>query len=177
MARIHAETGNDAHAKTLGVIEVSVPDVVKQLNLLDSIDYQDAFAVTTAKPRTPEALMRDVFEGAPEWFLNAWSNILGKAILGLPHGLDQRRSPDRVVGWDVVHSGGDVFVIGLDTPRGLDCRLFALNSPSQEIVGTYIRLNSAYVRQLWPTIRAGHRFFLPYLLRRSARRAASGAGQ
>ena len=171
MTRIHAQTGNIANAKKVDVVEVAVPDAVKQLNLLDRFDYRDAFALTTAQPRTPEDLMRDIFEGAPAWFLHAWSNVLGKAMLGLRHGLDQRPSPDRVVGWNVVQGTGDVFVIGLDTPRGLDARLFALTSPTQEIVGTYIRLNSDYVRRLWPTIRAGHRFFLPYLLRRSARRA------
>jgi hypothetical protein len=174
MDRIDSQTGSNAHAEKVDVVEVSIPDAVKQLDLLDRIDYQDAFAVATAQPRTPEALMRDVFEGAPAWFLHAWSSILGKAILGLRHGLDQRPSPDRVVGWNVVQVAGDVFVIGLDTPRGLDARLFALTSPTQEIVGTYIGLNSDYVRRLWPAIRAGHRFFLPYLLRRSAGRAAVG---
>jgi hypothetical protein len=173
MAGTDAQAGAPARATKVDLVEVPVPDTVKDLNLLDRNDYQDAFAVTTARPRTPETLMRDVFEGAPAWFLHAWSAILGRALLGLPHGLDQRPSPDHVVGWNVIREADDVFVIGLDTPRGLDARLFALTSPTQEIVGTYIRLNSDYVRRLWPTIRAGHRFFLPYLLRRSASRAVS----
>ena len=167
------QVGNP-NTKNVDIVEVSVPEPVRQLNLLDSIDYEDAFAITTAHPRTPEALMRDVFEGAPAWFLHTWSNVLGKAILGIY--IDGRPRPDRVVGWKVMEGAGDVFVIGLDTPGGLDARLFALTSPTQEIVGTYIRLNTPYVRRLWPRIRAGHRFFLPYLLRRSARRAASADG-
>lgn len=174
MVRIEAEAANNRNAKNIEVIEVPVPDAVHQLELLDGFDYQDAFAVPAAQPRTPEALMRDVFEGAPAWFLHTWSNVLGKAILGIH--LDGTPSPDRVVGWEVLRSAGDVFVTGLDTPRGLDARLFALTSPTQEIVGTYIRLNTDYVRRLWPRIRAGHRFFLPYLLRRSALRAASADG-
>lgn len=83
-------------------------------------------------------------------------------------GLDLSRSPDHVVGWQVIAQRDDVFAIGLDTPRGLDARLFAVTTPTEEIVGTFIRLRTGYVRRLWPAIRAGHRFFLPYLLRRSA---------
>ena len=171
MVRIEAQAANNRSARNIEVTEVPVPDAVERLKLVDRFDYQDAFAVPAIHPRTPEALMRDVFEEAPAWFLHTWSNVLGKAILGIH--LDGRPSPGRVVGWEVLQGAGDVFVIGLDTPRGLDARLFALTSPTQEIVGTYIRLNTPYVRRLWPRIRAGHRFFLPYLLRRSALRAAS----
>ena len=174
MVRIEAKAANNRSARNIEVTEVPVPAAVERLRLLDGFDYQDAFAVPTAHLRTPETLMRDVFEGAPSWFLHTWSNVLGKAILGIH--LDGRPSPGRVVGWEVLQGVGDVFVIGLDTPRGLDARLFALTSPTHEIVGTYIRLNSDYVRRLWPRIRAGHRFFLPYLLRRSALRAASADG-
>lgn len=151
------------------VEEVAVPRQAAELNLFDRVDYQDAFSVAAVHPRTPEALMRDVMEGAPAWFLFSWSNVLGKAILG--GGLDRRPDAKTVVGWKVLVDTGDVFVVGLDTPRGLDARLFTLTSPDQEIIGTQIRLNTSYVRRWWPAIHTGHRFFLPYLLKRSARRA------
>jgi hypothetical protein len=150
-----------------------VPAAASALNLFDRVDYEDAFRTRSFLDRTPQELMRDVLEGAPAWFLYAWSNILGKAVLG--QGLDLRHGPDRVAGWKIVEDNGEMFAIGFDTPRGLDARLFACTSPSEELVGTQIRLNSPYARRWWPAIRLGHRFFLPYLLRRSARRAARRA--
>jgi hypothetical protein len=155
---------------SVDVEEVAVPGLVGRLDL-GRVDYEDAFTMAVARPRHPEQLMRDMLEGAPPWFLHAWSQLLGKAVLGLRDGLDLSSSPDHVVGWQVIARKDDVFAIGLDTPRGLDARLFTVTTPTEEIVGTFIRLRTAYVRRLWPTIRAGHRFFLPYLLRRSANAA------
>ncbi|MFL6090898.1 MAG: hypothetical protein ACJ71Z_12250 [Aeromicrobium sp.] len=151
------------------VVEIAVPRVAAELKLFDRVDYEDAFRTQTWTPRTSEQLMRDVFEEAPDWFLHAWSTVLGKGIFG--RGLDLEQRPDRVVGWKVVADTGEVFATGVDLPRGLHARLFAIASPSEEIVGTQIRLNSAYARAWWPAVRAGHRYFLPYLFRRSAERA------
>lgn len=151
--------------------EIPVPEAAARLALLESVDYEDAFAATTTAPRSPEALMRDVLEGAPRWFLHAWDLILGRAILG-SRRLNLRQSPDRVVGWKVLVDRDDIFAVGLNTPRGLNARLFTLSSPDEEIIGTQIQLSTAYARRWWPAIEAGHRFFLPYLLRRSLHRRA-----
>ncbi|HUP99336.1 MAG TPA: hypothetical protein VM093_02650 [Aeromicrobium sp.] len=151
-----------------GIQEISVPEAAARLGLLASVDYEDAFSATSTAPRNPERLMRDVLEGAPTWFLHSWSLLLGRAILG-NGGLNLRQSPDRVVGWKVLVNREDIFAVGIDTPRGLNARLFTLRSPDQEIIGTQIQLTSEYARRWWPTIRAGHRFFLPFLLRRSLR--------
>jgi len=157
-----------AHADA---VEIEVPPTVARLDLFDRVDYEDAFLVKPASGRSPEQVMRDVLEGAPTWFLQAWSNVLGRAVLG--EALDLRPSPDRIAGWTIVTNASDLIAIAFDTPRGLDARLFAVTSIDKEIVGTQIRLNTTYARRWWPVIRAGHRFILPRLVRRSARRAAA----
>lgn len=60
---------------SVDVEEVAVPGLVGRLDL-DRVDYEDAFTVAVARPRKPEQLMRDMLEGAPPWFLHAWSSLL-----------------------------------------------------------------------------------------------------
>src|SRR5689334_13080288 len=128
-----------AAGTTPRVVEVGVPAEVRPLQLLDRIDYEDAFSVPAAAFRTPEALLRDVLEGAPAWFLRTWSSVLFKGVLN--YRLDMRASAERIAGWDIVADTGDVVVIGFDSPRGAKARLFAVVRDDAEIVGTLAQLD------------------------------------
>lgn len=151
------------------VLEIKVPAKIAPLGLLDRVDYQDAFSTRAVTRRAPEELLRDVLEGAPDWFLQSWSTVIFKGALGLI--LDMEHSPDRIAGWRIVADTGNLIAIGFDSPRGAKARLFATISNDTEIVGTLAQLDSLYARSGWPLIRLAHRFFLPYLLRQSAERA------
>jgi hypothetical protein len=153
------------------VTEVRVPDAVANLRLLDRVDYHDAYVVHVESPRQPDVLLRDFLEGAPPWFVLPWAHVLGHGLLGKPVDLSPR--PDRVVGWDVVADSPGAFAVALDTPRGLAARIIAVTAPGQEVIATQIKLSSKFARSLFPAIRRGHRFFAPFLLRRSAARASA----
>ena len=161
-------TGGPRSAGQGSVIETEVPAQVAALELLGHVDYSDAFSTRARTRRAPEGLLRDVLEGAPAWFLRTWSTVIFKGVLGLR--LDMEHSPDRIAGWQLVADDGHIVAIGFDSPRGAKARLFATVSGDTEIVGTLVQLDSRRAKLGWPIIRVGHRFFLPYLLRRSSAR-------
>ncbi len=152
---------------TSAPVEVSVPAGVRDLDLLGRVDYQDAFLVETTQERTPEQWLRAFLAGAPRWFTVPWIVVLGGVLLGA----DPRvvRKPGHVMGWQVLRDEPDAFAVGLDTPRGLNARLIAQAPAGQALIATQIRLDTAYAQRLWPAIRPGHRYFLPYLLGRASK--------
>jgi hypothetical protein len=152
---------------TSGPVEVSVPATVTDLDLLGRVDYQDAYQVETAHERTPEQWMRAFIEGAPRWFTVPWIVGLGGVLLGA----DPRivREPGHVMGWKILRDEPDAFVVGLDTPRGLNARLIAQAPSGRAVIATQIRLDTGYAQRLWPAIRPGHRYFAPYLLGRASK--------
>lgn len=147
-------------------VEVAVPAAVGELALLDRVDYEDAFQVDTPLQRTPEQWMRGFIEDAPRWFQLPWINLLGRGILRARIG--PMGAPDYVLGWKVIVGGPDAFAVGLDGSNGPLARLIALTPPGHAVLATQVRLDSAPARMLWPAIRGGHRFFVPYLLSRTA---------
>jgi hypothetical protein len=149
-------------------VEVRVPAAVAQLHLFDRVDFQDAYSIDTSIKRTPEQWMRAIVEGAPRWFRVAWPAVLG-TLAGLDFG--PQDASDHVLGWKVVHDRPDVFVVGLESSRGLVVRLIALAPPGHALFATQLRLENAYARRLWSVARPGHRYFAPRLLTRAARRA------
>ncbi|OBJ49828.1 hypothetical protein [Mycobacterium sp. 1423905.2] len=148
--------------------ETQVPDLVAELGLLDRVDYEDAYTVSTGASRTPEQWLRAFLEGAPRWFQLPWAG-LGKALLGAKFG-PVTPTPGYVLGWKILHQGNDSFAVGLDSSAGLRARLIAVTAPGRVVVATLIALDTPYARNAWPVIRRGHRFFAPYLLRRAASR-------
>jgi hypothetical protein len=151
-------------------VEIDVPAAVSDLHLLARVDYADAFAIDTDLDHTPEQWLRAFLEGAPKWFTIPWIAVLGAGLLGIdPRVLRRAR---HVVGWRILHESEDAFAVGLDSPRGLSARLIAVTPPGRAVVATQIELDTAYVRTLWPAVRSAHRFFVPVLLDRAARRLA-----
>jgi hypothetical protein len=156
-------------------VEVDVPRVVTALDLLGRVDYRDAYAIETAVERTPEEWMRAFLQGAPRWFTLPWMIGLGAGLLGIDPRVVRR--PGHVMGWAVLRDEPDVFVVGLDSPRGFRARLAAVPTPGRVTIATEIGLDTAYARRLWPAIRRGHRYFAPYLLGLAARRVRAAEGR
>lgn len=150
-------------------VEIEVPPAVGEMALFERVDYQDAFAIDNDLRQSPEQWMRAFLDGAPLWFKLPWAGIATVA-LGAQLGPIRPGTPGYVVGWKVLDDGPEAFVIGLESRGGLHVRLVASTPPGRAIITTQIRLDTAYVRRLWPVVRRGHRFFIPYLLDRAARR-------
>jgi hypothetical protein len=148
-------------------VEVDVPAVVTDLNLLGRVDYEDAFQIDTSLERTPQEWMRAFLEGAPRWFTLPWIVVLGGGLLGVNPRV--MRLPGHLMGWKVLRDEHDAFVLGFDSPRGLTARLVAVTPPGRALIVTQIRLDTAYARALWANgVRRGHRHFVPYLLNLAA---------
>ena len=71
------------------------------LNLLERVDYQDAFVVDTAVKRAPEQWMRWFLEGAPAWFSAAWPRVF--KTLGAQFA--PRGTADQVLGDNALEDG------------------------------------------------------------------------
>jgi hypothetical protein len=147
------------------VSEIDVPAAVHALQLLDHVDYEDAYAVDTNSDRTAQEWMRRFIQDAPRWFQLPWVG-LGTVLLGARFG--PLRAPGYVLGWQILTDSSGMFAVGLDSKAGLSARLIALTSPGHAVIATQIRLATRYAQTLWPPIRRGHRYFAPYLLSRAA---------
>lgn len=153
---------------TTEAVEVAVPAVVRELSLLERVDYEDAFQIDAPGDETPEAWMRAFIEGAPPWFRLPWINLLGRGLLRARIG--PMHAPGYVLGWEALFDGPEVFVVGLDGADGFRARLATVAPSGRAVIATQIRLGSPLVRTFWPAIRPGHRFFARYLLSRAAAR-------
>ncbi|HZZ50208.1 MAG TPA: hypothetical protein VFE65_25245 [Pseudonocardia sp.] len=143
------------------------------MDLLERVDYEDAFQVDALGEGTPAAWMRAIIEGAPRWFQLPWINLLGRGILRAQIG--PMHAPGYVLGWKVLLDRSDVFVVGLDGADGFRARLITVTPPGRAVFATQIRLGSVFMRTFWPAIRPGHRFFAPFLLSRAGARTAGGS--
>ena len=150
------------------VQEIEVPNAVSCLGLLDQVEYDDAFRARTSARLTPEQWLRAVVQDAPAWFRWPWLGV-GRAVLGAQVG-PLWGSPHHVAGWTVLRDRDDLCAIGIDASRGLSARLVAVQEPGRVTIATQIELEHEVARRLWPGIRHGHRFFLPYLLGRAVER-------
>jgi hypothetical protein len=149
-------------------VEVAVPAAAHELALLERVDYEDAFRVDAPRRWTPEQWMRAFVEGAPRWFQLSWIGG-GRWLFGARFG--PMESPDHVLGWKVLVDRPDVFAVGLDSSGGLLARMVALTPPGAALIATQMQLDPGLANTLFPGIRRGHRFFVPYLLDRAAHRA------
>jgi hypothetical protein len=152
-------------------VPAEVPAAVADLNLLDRIDYQDAFVVDTAVRRAPEQWMRWFLEGAPAWFRASWPG----ALKTLGAQFEPRGTADQVLGWKILQNGPAETVVGLDATIGLKFRLIALTPIGQTMIATLVSLDTRRARALWVAMRPLHRFFARYLLSRAAAIAIDGS--
>jgi hypothetical protein len=147
-------------------VAVAVPRAASQLQLLDHVDYEDAFAINTSPTVSPEQLMRAFVQHTPKWFALSWFT-LGTLFFGLKVG-PLSGSADHICGWEIVHEHPDAFAVGLNSSSGLCVRLITVTAPEQLILVTQVRLATRCQRAMWPRIAPGHRFSAPYLLSRAA---------
>ena len=141
-----------------------VPAAIADLNLLDRVDYEDAFVVDTAVRRAPEEWMRGFLEGAPGWFRAAWVGVF--KTLGAE--FEQHGTADQVLGWKILQNGPAEIAIALDATVGLKARLIALTPTGQAMIVTLVSLDTRRARALWVAMAPLHRFFAQYLLSRAA---------
>jgi Protein of unknown function (DUF2867) len=132
---------------------VPVPDSIAALKLLDRVDYQDAFALTTSARLTPEEWMRLFLESSQ----STLGAVVGAVFKVLRFGSDSPGSDDPWRGWQVLHSGPEVFVLGTDLGIGLTARLIAHTRPREVVIATQDRLDSATARAVWRVIAPIHR--------------------
>lgn len=136
-----------------GAGAVPVPDSVAALKLLDRVDYQDAFGVTTRARLTPEAWMRLFFEPPPSLL----GTVVSAVFKVLRRGSDSPAAADPWRGWQVLHNGPDEFVLGTELGIGLTARLIALTQPGHVVIATQVRLDRYPACAVWRAIAPIHR--------------------
>jgi|1186.fasta_scaffold384859_2 hypothetical protein len=152
---------------------VAIPDRVHARELLDRVDYGDAFAVE-AGPHvlarySPDELAELALGRAPGWV---------RVLVRVAHGrvlrlrLAASEPPVPVPGWHLVSSGPDAVVYGvaggLITPR-----IVVMKESRRIVVVTLMRLDHRAAGPIVAAIKPVHRAVARYLLDRGARLAAA----
>ncbi|MGH3714373.1 MAG: hypothetical protein ACRDT4_13060 [Micromonosporaceae bacterium] len=149
---------------------VPVPAHIAALNLLDRVDYEDAFTVRSSVPQSAEQWARLALEGAPP--------ALRGFILGAHRALGLRlaspKSPDHVLGWEILQSEPDLLLLGTEG-HILTPRIVLSTPPGRVVAATLIRFDRVGARAVWAVVAPIHRGVARYLLDRTAKRRRSGA--
>jgi hypothetical protein len=159
---------------------IAVPGAVLSLDLLDRIDYGDAFEARTSESRTPREWGERIIERAsPE--------ILG-VVLALHARVGRMRlappGPEHPLGWHILEETDSHFVMGTEggivTPR-----VVILTTPGRVVFSTVLRYETHSARPIWAVGRHVHRAVARYLVAgavrpergtASAPRAMDGSG-
>jgi hypothetical protein len=144
---------------------MTVPEPIRALSSLSSIDYADEFTLVTGLRATPEQWARAMFGDEPsagEWFI--WRGLLH---LRLSRG----RSPDTVAGWRIGDRGADW--IRLEVASWfLAGNLVVHTAPGRVSLATFLHYARPVGGVWWPPLSAVHRRLVPGLLRDAATRVA-----
>lgn len=139
--------------------QISVPERVSALKLLDRVDYEDAFSVETCAIRTPEEWALLLCDSASPFM----RNFIRYAHRTLGLRLAPRGSPDRVLGWTVLQNGPDAFVLGTEGGIGVP-RIVVLTSTGRVEFATILRLRGVGARIVWAAVAPLHRAVARHLL-------------
>lgn len=150
---------------------VPVPPDVTALQLLDKVDYADAFEIQAPDTRLPGEWARFLLDTAPPallTFARAVQQLLGFRLLGV--------DSQHPLGWTILREDRQVFVLAAEGPAGY-ARLVGSARDNKLCLTTMLRLDSRRSRTAWPVIAPIHREVARYLLDRSANAAATAKPQ
>jgi hypothetical protein len=143
----------------------------------EECDYEAAFALDLPESRTvsAEQWARSIFEGAPlavRWFLiGGWTAITCR--------LRPRRSPSRVLGWQIENASPDVVVMTVQAWVGLTSHLVVSVDAGLVAVASFVRYSgpgAPVARTVWAATIPLHERMLPYLLTGAMRRPITPSG-
>jgi hypothetical protein len=143
-----------------------VPEPVRALSSLPSVDYADRFTIRTGAVATPEVWARAMFGDVP----SAAEILIWRGFLGLR--LRCGRSPDTVAGWRIGGLGDDW--IRLEAASWfLGANMVVRTGGGQASLVTYLHYARPPAHLLWPVLSAVHRRLVPGVLRAAGARVAS----
>jgi hypothetical protein len=144
------------------VERVPFPQSVAALRVLERVGYRDAFAVTTTETRSAEEWMRRALASAPRGLLSAVRAV--QTILGLELAT---ASPERPLGWEILRSDPDIFVLGADGPGG-SARLVGVVADNRLVFTTQADFGRRS-RLIWAFAQFPHRAVARHLMGRAVR--------
>lgn len=151
--------------------EIAVSPDVRALSELSRIDYENAVVAefAAAGSRSAEQWFREILERAPselrEALVSGWSG------LGLRLGpLDDDQ---HVLGWSIRRSTPDEVVLSASSEGGLRGELVVRRQRDSLLFGSFIRLDTAAVRDMWNAVVHQHTPAMCQLLAGAVDRASS----
>jgi hypothetical protein len=148
---------------------VSVPADVAALNVLDRVDYQDAFAVDTAGVRTAEQWARLCFEVDPPPMLRVAQLIL------TPMGAGAAQSESTgIAGLRILRNDPENIVLGF-TINFATPRIVFSAPPGRLVMSTLLRYDGRSAPIIWAVLRWPHQITARALVDRAAQIAAREA--
>jgi hypothetical protein len=148
------------------------PDVRAVGPFTEGCDYEAAFTIERPEGRwlSAEQWARSMLEQAPpplRWFLIVgWTAITCR--------LRPRRSPNRVLGWQIENTSPDVVVLVVRAWVGLTSHLVVCLDADAVTVASFVRCSgpaTPVARAVWAATVPLHERMLPHLLSAAARRA------
>jgi len=152
----------------MGMAErIALPATVAELAALDTVDYQEAFAIDTDTVLTPEEWARLILEGAPAAtraaLLGAWKPL---GVRLAPLGSD-----GQVLGWPIQYSGSQAIVLGVECAIGFTARMVIQVQPGRIIHAMLCRFERDAGRDAFTALAPRHTQVVRSLLEDANRRA------
>lgn len=127
-------------------------------------DYEVAFEIPRpeGRRRSAEQWARSMFEEAPlalRWFL-----IVGWIALTCRLRLRPRRSPTRVLGWEIESHSPDTVVLVVHAWVGITSRLVVSVDAGSVTLASFVHCTRPAARAVWAAAIPLHERVLPYLL-------------
>ena len=145
---------------------VSVPADAAALEVLDRVDYQDAFAAETFAHHSAEHWARLCFEVDPP------AALLIPALVLAPFGLTPRQAATTGIrGLQILRNDPDNIVLGFNITLGTPRIVFSAQ-PGRLVMSTLLRLNGFAGRVAWSFIAPLHRITARSLVDHAAKVAA-----
>jgi hypothetical protein len=143
---------------------IAVPGAVRPLDLLDRVDYADAYEARTSESRTPRQWGVRIIERASPQVLQVVRTLharIGRMRLA-------PSDPDHPLGWRVLEESDSRLVLGVEggivTPR-----VVILTPPGSVVFSTILRYETPGARPIWLVGRHVHRAVARYLVARAVR--------
>ncbi len=146
---------------------IAIPAGFAELDELDTVDYQEAFAIDTDTVLTPEEWARLILEGAPQTtrtaLLGAWKPL---GVRLAPLGSD-----GQILGWPIQHSGPRAIVLGVECAIGIAARMVIQVQPGRIIHAMLFRFERDAGRDAFTALAPRHTQVVRSLLDDANRRA------